>query len=90
MSDSWIVTLVEADDGSGDLVIPFTDEQLAAAGWEMGDTYSRSHCRCRCSGRSDTNRRSNGYGRRIGGCLSIGWCNTNSSSSSESLCISSS
>ncbi len=38
MSDSWIVTLVEADDGSGDLVIPFTDEQLAAAGWEMGDT----------------------------------------------------
>ena len=40
MSKSWIVTLVEADDGSGDLAIPFTDEQLAEAGWTYGDTIT--------------------------------------------------
>ena len=34
----WTVKLEEADDGSGDLVIPFTDEQLAEAGWKEGDT----------------------------------------------------
>jgi len=28
MSKSWIVTLEEADDGSGDLVLPFTEEIL--------------------------------------------------------------
>lgn len=34
----WTVRLEEADDGSGDMVIPFTDEQLAEAGWKEGDT----------------------------------------------------
>ena len=34
----WTVKLEEADDGSGDLVIPFTDEQLAEAGWKEGDS----------------------------------------------------
>jgi len=34
---SWIITLEEADDGSGDLVLPFTDEILESAGWKNGD-----------------------------------------------------
>jgi len=37
MSKSWIVTLEEADDGSGDLVLPFTEEILESAGWKEGD-----------------------------------------------------
>jgi hypothetical protein len=35
---NWIVTVEEADDGSGDLVLPFTDEIMDAAGWKTGDT----------------------------------------------------
>ena len=34
----WIITLEEADDGSGDLVLPLTDEIMAEAGWKIGDT----------------------------------------------------
>jgi hypothetical protein len=34
---SWIVTLEEADDGSGDLVLPMTDEIMDSAGWKIGD-----------------------------------------------------
>lgn len=40
MSDnkSWVITVEEADDGSGDLVLPLTDEIMADAGWKTGDT----------------------------------------------------
>ena len=38
MSKSWTITLEEADDGSGDLVLPLTDEIMAEAGWQIGDT----------------------------------------------------
>ena len=38
MSKSWIVTLEEADDGSGDLVLPLNDEILSEVGWQTGDT----------------------------------------------------
>jgi len=40
MSDnkSWIITVEEADDGSGDLVLPLTDEIMESAGWKTGDT----------------------------------------------------
>jgi|LauGreDrversion4_2_1035121.scaffolds.fasta_scaffold799105_2 hypothetical protein len=34
----WTITLEEADDGSGDLVLPLTDEIMASAGWKTGDT----------------------------------------------------
>lgn len=34
----WIITLEEADDGSGDLVLPLTDEIMESAGWKIGDT----------------------------------------------------
>ena len=34
----WTITLVEADDGSGDLVLPLTDEIMESAGWKTGDT----------------------------------------------------
>ena len=34
----WIITLEEADDGSGDLVLPLTDEIMSSAGWQIGDT----------------------------------------------------
>jgi hypothetical protein len=37
MSKSWIITLEEADDGSGDLVLPLTDEIMESAGWKTGD-----------------------------------------------------
>ena len=35
---SWVITLEEADDGSGDLVLPLTDEIMESAGWKTGDT----------------------------------------------------
>ena len=38
MSKSWIVTLEEADDGSGDLVLPLNDDILSEVGWQTGDT----------------------------------------------------
>jgi hypothetical protein len=38
MSKSWTLTLEAADDGSGDLVLPLTDEIMAEAGWQIGDT----------------------------------------------------
>jgi hypothetical protein len=34
----YTVTLEEADDGSGDLVLPLSDEIMAEAGWTIGDT----------------------------------------------------
>jgi hypothetical protein len=35
---SWTITLEEADDGTGDLVLPLTDEIMESAGWQVGDT----------------------------------------------------
>ena len=35
---SWTITLEAADDGSGDLVLPLTDEIMDSAGWQIGDT----------------------------------------------------
>lgn len=35
---TYTITLEEADDGSGDLVLPLTDELMAGAGWQIGDT----------------------------------------------------
>ena len=34
----WTITLEAADDGSGDLVLPLTDEIMESAGWKTGDT----------------------------------------------------
>ena len=38
MKTSWTITLEEAEDGSGDLVMPLPDDLLANAGWSEGDT----------------------------------------------------
>ena len=35
---SWTVTLEEAEDGSGDLVLPLPQELLELQGWREGDT----------------------------------------------------
>ena len=35
---SWTITLEEADDGSGDLVLPLPDDLMQGAGWKIGDT----------------------------------------------------
>ena len=35
---SWTLTVEEADDGSGDLVIPFPQDFLDQQGWKEGDT----------------------------------------------------
>lgn len=37
-ANSWVITLEEADDGSGDLVLPLSEEILESAGWKTGDT----------------------------------------------------
>ena len=34
---TWTITLEEADDGSGDLVMPLPPELLESAGWKEGD-----------------------------------------------------
>jgi len=34
----WTITLEAAEDGSGDLVLPLTDEIMESAGWKTGDT----------------------------------------------------
>ena len=33
----WTITLEEADDGSGDLIMPLPPELLESAGWKEGD-----------------------------------------------------
>jgi hypothetical protein len=33
----WTITLEEADDGSGDLVMPLPPDLLESAGWKEGD-----------------------------------------------------
>ena len=37
---NWTISLVEADDGSGDLVMPLPDDLLEGAGWKEGDTLN--------------------------------------------------
>ena len=37
---TWTITLEEADDGSGDLVLPLTDEIMESAGWKSADTLN--------------------------------------------------
>jgi hypothetical protein len=34
---SWTITVEEADDGSGDLVLPLPQELLDLQGWKEGD-----------------------------------------------------
>jgi hypothetical protein len=38
MKTIWTITVEEADDGSGDLVLPFPDDFLEQQGWKEGDT----------------------------------------------------
>ena len=35
---NWTVTIEEADDGSGDIVLPLPTELLETQGWKEGDT----------------------------------------------------
>lgn len=35
---TWTVTVEEADDGSGDIVLPFPQDFLDQQGWKEGDT----------------------------------------------------
>ncbi len=37
---SWTVTVEEADDGSGDLVLPLPQDFLDQQGWKEGDTLA--------------------------------------------------
>jgi bifunctional DNA-binding transcriptional regulator/antitoxin component of YhaV-PrlF toxin-antitoxin module len=34
----WTITVEEADDGSGDIVLPLPPELLETQGWKEGDT----------------------------------------------------
>ena len=36
----WVITLEEADDGSGDLVMPLPQDLLDGAGWKEGDVLT--------------------------------------------------
>jgi hypothetical protein len=40
MTNKWTITLEEADDGSGDLVMPLPQDLLDSAGWQEGDTLN--------------------------------------------------
>jgi len=37
---SWTITVEEADDGTGDLVLPFPQDLLEQAGWKEGDSLN--------------------------------------------------
>lgn len=37
---SWTVTVEEAEDGSGDLVLPLPQEMLDLQGWKEGDVLN--------------------------------------------------
>jgi hypothetical protein len=34
---SWTVTLIDAGDGSGDLLLPLPDDLVELLGWQVGD-----------------------------------------------------
>jgi endonuclease YncB( thermonuclease family) len=38
MNKRYTIELETADDGSGDLVLPLSDEIMTEAGWSIGDT----------------------------------------------------
>jgi hypothetical protein len=38
MTTHWTVTAKEADDGSGDIVLPLPQDMLDQVGWTEGDT----------------------------------------------------
>jgi hypothetical protein len=38
MSRSWTIKVEDAEDGSGDLILPFPEDLLESAGWKEGDT----------------------------------------------------
>lgn len=38
MSKSWTIKVEDAEDGSGDLILPFPEDLLESAGWKEGDT----------------------------------------------------
>jgi hypothetical protein len=40
MTNKWTITLEEADDGSGDLILPLPQDLLDGAGWQEGDTLN--------------------------------------------------
>jgi len=44
MKTSWTVTLEEADDGSGDLVMPLPQDFLDQQGWREGDVLDWKEC----------------------------------------------
>jgi hypothetical protein len=37
MTTKWTVTVKEADDGSGDLIMPLPQDMLDLQGWQDGD-----------------------------------------------------
>lgn len=37
-SKRWVIDLQEAEDGSGDLILPLPEDLLEGAGWKEGDT----------------------------------------------------
>lgn len=37
MTKQWTVTIEEADDTTGDLILPFPEEMLKELGWQEGD-----------------------------------------------------
>ena len=37
MTNRWTINLEEADDGSGDIVMPLPQDLLDSAGWKEGD-----------------------------------------------------
>ena len=36
MNNSWTTNLIDADDGSGDVILQFPDELIKAKGWTEG------------------------------------------------------
>ena len=36
--NNWTITVQDAEDGSGDLILPFPEDLLESAGWKEGDT----------------------------------------------------
>jgi hypothetical protein len=40
MTNKWTIDLEEAEDGSGDLVMPLPQELLDSAGWKEGDNLT--------------------------------------------------
>jgi hypothetical protein len=43
--NSWTVTLEEAEDGSGDLILPLPQDMLELQGWREGDVLDWKECK---------------------------------------------